>query len=307
MSYNWNDPARPVDFKESTISAALKKGPLTAMYKADGIRLHVVINDKAQVFLRSRANLPLPALREMEARLNASDLQDLRVDLQGHTIEGEIVIRDTDGSWLPCEKTSGTLQRLEQLIIGRGIFYHFDTHSEAIKGLPKAQRLAHKRIEVGELIRHILYISHLGTYTINSMESLWKVYEEARQHGWEGLVVVKQDEPYTNGKRVGAGWKVKPEVTVEGHITGLIEANTPEGKPLGRVGSFEVTYEDGTKGKAGAGNMDHDERRHCWDNPEETVGRIAEFTAMEKFAKGGFRHPNWKMWRDTLAHKGVKQ
>lgn len=305
--YNWNEPARPVDFKESSIAKALKKGPLTAQFKADGVRVHVVISDNAQAFIRSRANIPFPALREIEARLNAPDLRDYRVDLQGCTIEGEGIVFDTDGSLLPCEKTSGALQRLEQLPIGRLLFMHFDTYHDDIKGLDKHRRQMHKRMEAQEMLRRVFVVASLGTFTIADMDSLWACYNSARLNGWEGIVAVKQDEPYASGKKVGAGWKVKPDVTAEGFITGLIEAETPEGKPLGRVGSFEVTYEDGTKGKAGAGAMDHDERRHCWENQEETIGRIAEFSAMEKFAKGGYRHPNWKRWRDTLTDKGVKQ
>lgn len=307
MNYEWNEPARPVDYKESTIITALKKGPLVLMPKADGARLHAVINSGGQLFLRSRANLPFPALAELEAYLNKPEWLELRAPLAGTTIEMEAIVVQPDGSESPCEVTSGTLQRLEQLPIGRLHLYHFDTYSALTAHLGKVHRLMVHRGIIGELMRLIGHYKQLPTARAFDLEGIDSHYALARSKGWEGLVAVREEAPYTNGKKVGAGWKIKPGITVEGHITGMIEAETPEGKPLGRVGSFEVDFEDGTKGRAGAGAMDHDERRHCWENQAETIGRIAEFTAMEKFAKGGYRHPNWKLWRDTLEHKGVKQ
>lgn len=305
--YNFVDPARPVDFKASSIVAALKKGPLTAMPKADGVRCHIIINDSAELFIRSRADLPFPALKEIEEYLNREWLLDYRVDLAGTTIEGELVYIDPQGNESRCEVTSGALQRHDQMHRGRVKFYHFDTHDkDVIKG-GKVERLTHKRWIIQNLIGYAFKFDSLRTFTVTSLEELMEFYETCRRNSFEGAVAVRADAPYTSGKRVGAGWKVKPEVTVEGTIVGLREAHTEEGKPLGRVGSFIVDFEDGTQGEPSAGSMGHGERRHCWENPEETIGRIAEFKAMEKFEKGGYRHAGWKLWRDTLENKGVKQ
>lgn len=306
MSYIWNEPARPVDFKESSIVAALKKGPLTVMPKADGCRLHIVINDSGDLFLRSRADLPFPALRELEAQLNAPGLRVWRLALAGYTIEGEAMVKDADGNLLPCEKTSGRLQAHEQLRGNQLDFLQFDLHHPGIAKMGKGQRLQHKQSDMHFLLYGHLGFSRLPTYTVNTLQDLDEWYEVFRSAGFEGAVAVPQNAPYANGKKVGAGWKVKPSVTVEGTITGVLQAFSEEGKPLGRVGSFEVTYEDGTVGKGGAGAMTHDDRRHYWEHQEEAIGRIAEWTAMEKFAKGGMRHPNWKHWRDMPEHKGVK-
>lgn len=307
MNYEWNEPARPVDYKQSTLVAALKKGRLVLMPKADGVRLHVVINSGGQLFLRSRANLPFPALAELEAYLNKPDWRSLRISLAGCTVELEAIVIQPDGSESPCEVTSGTLQRHEQLPIGRLRLYHFDTYTGASASMGKVNRLMIHRFVIGDLLRLVGYYSQLPTKIASTLEEVTEFYELARSDRWEGLVAVKEDAPYTNGKKVGAGWKIKPDITAEGTITGLVEAETPEGKPLGRVGSFKVLFEDGTEGTPGAGSMTHDERRHCWENQAETIGRIAEFKAMEKFDKGGYRHPNWARWRDTLEHKGVKQ
>lgn len=307
MDYIWNEPARPVDFKESTVVAALKKTDLLTMPKADGVRLHIVVNDQGRVFLRSRANLPFPGLQGLEDRLNWDDTKNLRYALQGMTIEGEAVLVNPDGTLAPCEVTSGTLQRKDQLKIGGLYFYHFDTTAPETMRVGKQQRMLRGRNTVMALVSHGMSYRMLPTMIAGSLEDLWKLYHHARALGFEGLVAVKPEEPYANGKKVGAGWKVKPAITVEGHITGFNEAFSENGWALGRVGSFNVDYEDGTKGEAGAGALTHDQRKYIWENPGEFQGRIAEFKAMEKFAKGGYRHPNFVRWRDSEEHKGVKQ
>lgn len=310
--YTFTQPRRPQEFKEAQIQKAIQKsGGVYAAPKADGVRLQIIVApDASKVYIRSREDKPFRGLADIEEALNSPFMQDLRVDNAGWTIEAEAVLRDSLGNHCPCAVTSGALQAKEQVRTGQLVLFLFDAHHPTLTaGLDLKDRS--KFINYTYNARRLLYpvsyhVFSLLPLEVESMEALKAHYELVRRNNFEGLVITPIGVPYASGKNAKAGWKMKPEETKEATITGLIEAVSEEGKPKYMIGSFEVTYEDGTTGKVGAGRMPHLERAYYWAHQEEIKGRLIEVSSMETNETGGQRHPVFKMFRDTPEFKGVK-
>lgn len=317
MQYHWNTPRRPIPFNEKQVLAALKKGPLDATPKADGVRVHLVISDDGNAYLRSRENKRFRALTDIEWLLNAPALGELRGHLAGWTVEMECIALDPGlGTELPCPVTAGILNALAQLDPGRLVFYIFDAYHKNDTALSIDKRRAHFHERFAPatfysaiflLLRKAGHVQPLEARSCQTLEELRQFYDHCRSIGWEGLVITPLNAPYVSGKKLGAGWKMKPEETKDGTVTGFVEAVDKDGNPKGMVGSLEVTYEDGTKGTPGAGALNHQERRFIWQNQEEFLGRLCEVRAMEAHEGGALRHPNFYRWRDAQHDKGVKQ
>lgn len=311
-AYKFTKPRRPLEFNEEQIlkSIAKNKG-IYVSPKADGVRLQIIFTEDAKVVIRSREDKPFRGLALYEDALNADHLLDYRVDLAGWTVEAEGVVIDTTGNALACAETSGTLQRKEPLRLRSLNFLIFDLHHpEKTKGQDIMQRWGNdfQVAQAFEFLKRVGYATMpLRPTKLVTMSAVMNTYEAFRSAGYEGSVLTPIGAAYASGKKVASGWKVKPEETKEATVTGLIEAVEQEASiPKAMIGSLEVTYEDGTKGKVGAGRMTHPERYHYWQNPQEILGRLIEVSSMETNETGGQRHPVFKMFRDTLEDKGVK-
>lgn len=312
MTYKFVEPRRPQEYNEKQITAALKKGPVLTMPKADGIRIHLILSDDGRTaYLRTREDKLPRGLALLENRLNADWLVDLRIDLRGWTFEFELEALDTLGGTLPVPKTSGVCNSNEQVLPGRVKLSLFDAHNpDTIKTLDHEQRLDIPFGVMGglrSLVHQIAQFHRLPWHICQSLEDIQRWYEVARRNGYEGIVLTPLGKPYAHGKKVASGWKVKPSETKDGIVTGFIEAVAEDGTPKGMVGSLEVTYEDGTKGTPGAGALTHAERIAIWKDQEAYKGRCVEVKAMEEHEGGALRHPNFYRWRDDIENKGVKQ
>lgn len=311
-AYKFIKPRRPQEFNEAQILKAIaKSGGVYVSPKADGVRLQIIVpEDASGVVIRSREDKPFRALGLYEEALSAPHLQDYRVDLAGWTIEAEGIVIDPTGSELKCAETAGTLQRKEPLRLSQLVIRVFDLHHPTkTKGQDIAERFTngYQLAQAYELLRRVAYqVLPLVPLRVNSLDLAFKAYERFRAAGFEGAVLTPIGAPYTSGKKAASGWKIKPEETKEATVTSILERVSESGVPQGMVGSLEVTYEDGTKGKVGAGRLTHAERYHYWKHPEEILGRLIEVSSMETNETGGQRHPVFKMFRDTLEDKGVK-
>lgn len=312
MTYTFVEPRRPQEYNEKQIVAALKKGALLTMPKADGIRLHLILSeDGRSAYLRTREDKLPRGLAQLEARLNAEWLANQRIDLRGWTFEFEAEALDLGtGVTLSAPETAGIVARKEQLLPGRLKLSLFDAHhASTIKTLDLEQRLDlpfDVLQAVRELVQQVAVFIRLPWHVCTSLEDVQRWYKGARANLFEGVVVTPLGKPYAHGKKVASGWKVKPSETKDGTITGFVEAVAEDGTPKGMVGSLEVTYEDGTKGTPSAGALTHPERVAIWQNQADYLGRLVEVKAMEEHEGGNLRHPTFYRWRDTPDAKGVK-
>lgn len=312
-AYKFTKPRRPQEFNEAQILKAIaKSGGVYVSPKADGVRLQIIFSEDANtVVIRSREDKPFRGLALYEETLNAPHLLDYRVDLAGWTVEAEGIAIDSTGTELVCAETSGTLQRKEPLRLSQLAIRVFDLHHPVkTKGQDIAQRFqnGYQLAQVYDLLKRVAYnVWPLSPVKVDSLADAFVAYDSYRQAGFEGAVLTPIGAAYASGKKVASGWKIKPEETKEATVTGLIEAVEQEASiPKAMIGSLEVTYEDGTKGKVGAGRMTHAERYHYWRNPQDILGRLIEVSSMETNETGGQRHPVFKMFRDTVEDKGVK-
>lgn len=311
MSYTFIQPRRPQDFNVKQITAALKKGPVYSAPKRDGVRLQLIITPHAQAFLRSREDKPFRGMQMLEDKLNASWLQDYRVDLAGWTFEFEMeAIDHGTGYRLPAARTSGILNRSEQVLPGRLWWSLFDAHNETTRKLDIEQR-QQALLDIADSLRsfvlQVAQYERLSYRIVHDLDGIESHYLGVRFMGMEGTVITPLGVPYAHGKKVASGWKRKPSMTKDGKAIGFNEAIAEDGTPKGTLGSIEVEYEDGTTGTASAGALTADERLVIWRNQADYLGRLLETKAMEENESGTLRHPTFLMWRDDIAAKGVKQ
>lgn len=98
---------------------------------------------------------------------------------------------------------------------------------------------------------------------VNTYHGLMALYDQYIDEGYEGFVVRHYMSPYVR-KRSTLVMKFKPKKKDCYEITGLYEAISEDGKPLGMVGGFNCIDDMGTKFNVGAGKMKHPERKRLW-------------------------------------------
>lgn len=132
-------------------------------------------------------------------------------------------------------------------------------------------------------------------------------YCMVRGEGVEGLMIKTMHHAYQR-KRSWDWFKLKPEETYDGRITGFVEAicgvNQPElglrvGDPLRRAGAVAVILEDGST--ASPHGIPHNLGKDMLENPEKYIGEWVEFSCMERDRQGGYRHPIFKRLREAKA------
>lgn len=297
-------PQGVVPFNLKQIETVLKRnGYMLLSQKFDGVRLRVSFKD-GKVSLLSRTGKPFPALKDIEASMQKSGMLWL---FDGVDIEGELVLKGPDGKELPCEETSGALQRKEQWTGGLN-FYPVDCIFEGDLKEPLAQRLLRLSVCLHKGLREAMSRFNVLTviqFRVSTVQAIMDYYEEFRIQGAEGVVVCDPMAPVKAGKVLGK-WKIKPEDNREAIVLRVIEAVSEDKQPKGMIGSLYVRYEDGSEGYVGAGQMTHEERRWYFLHQDYVIGRMIEVKSMEETGKGGMRHPVFRMFRDSEDNKGHK-
>lgn len=125
------------------------------------------------------------------------------------------------------------------------------------------------------------------------------MFEQARKHGFEGLMVKSMQHLYEGGKR-SYGWlKVKPEDDADGVITAINQAVAEDGSLHEWAGSVDIKCEDGSI--ASPHGIPHELGADMVAHPEKYLGQWAEFNYMERDRQGGYRHPTWGRLREAKA------
>lgn len=312
-----NAPRKPqgaLDWNDKQVTKVLQtSGYVLGFPKIDGCRIIMRVEpyNVGQLSLRSRSGKNFPALKEFEQELN-KNAHGVKVMARSIPVEyeGEItIISDVTGEDLPCEETSGILQRLAQVNPANIRIRFFDRVEDGYEHLPYYSRLYSLqaiRSNLGSLMLTVGADARvLYGLELQSEAEINAHYRCMREAGYEGGIYRDPLSPVRPGKVLGM-WKRKPHETQDGIITGLIEAEDEQGNPKAMIGSLIVQYEDGTTGKAGAGALTHSQRRYFWEHQHLIKGRYCEVKMMEETGKGGKRHPNFYVFRDTEDNKGVK-
>lgn len=96
-----------------------------------------------------------------------------------------------------------------------------------------------------------------------NLEQVYSAYEGFIYNNYEGFIIRELSSSYTR-RRTGHMMKFKPKQTDTYLITGVFEATSESGKPLGMVGAFCCIDDMSTYFKVGAGKLSHDQRRELW-------------------------------------------
>lgn len=144
-----------------------------------------------------------------------------------------------------------------------------------------------------------------------SLGHLTAVYEEFRAKGKEGGVAKDPLGYWKRGKKTGQ-WKVKPDDSCDGVVTGLMWG-TPGLSNEGKVIGFRVLTEHGVEVEAGGiteaqkdeftKNVE-DNRPGCqccddsyYEDGGFYAGHAVKITYMERLPSGSYRHPNFDQFR----------
>lgn len=160
------------------------------------------------------------------------------------------------------------------------------------------------------------------TYTCDTFEELYELYEWALENGWEGLILVLEGHLYKFGRstlKSGTILKLKNDKEeydgivldveestvvkdgVDKTINELGRSKTSKKKedrlPSGMAKGFVVDFEGKGTFCVGLNGFDHTARKEVLDNKEKYIGRHFRYTGMEPL-KDFPRHAYFDCWRD---------
>lgn len=303
-------PHRAVEYNEKAIQKVIDQyGYILVSPKVDGIRALIRrVGDTVSV--TTREGIEILSLARMGRQLREEFDRKLP-STPGIVADCEIFIAD-----VPFDESSGILRRnspladvydlriavfdvtFENVITGEG------TDSEELAG-----RVARYWPAGGELDTDCMYL--LPTHDCADLDHVRRFFQYYREAGLEGLIIKHPMLSYRNGK-VSGWWKMKPEITEDGVVTGYVwgeEGKANEGKIVG----FEVELESGetvrATGLTREAMEDYTELAFLDEftgQVEPIIGRYCEVKAMERTASGKLRHPHFKCWRDLEGAEGVK-
>lgn len=123
---------------------------------------------------------------------------------------------------------------------------------------------------INDVFKDCPFIHIVPSYVANNIEDIYYYYNLFIEMKYEGIIIRETSAPYVR-KRSTFMLKFKEKRKDEYEIVRLIEANSAEGEPLGRVGSIECTC-DGEVFSVGAGHLTHEQREYYWEFREHYPG-----------------------------------
>lgn len=304
-------PHRAVEYNERAIQKVIDEcGYVAVSAKLDGIRALISrVGDTVRI--TTREGIEIRSLALIGRRIRA-EFDDKLPESEGIVADCEVYLEN-----VPFDESSGILRRnaplSDEQVQALRIAVFDVTFEDAVLGarVDSAgldERLA--RFWGAVLHSDILqYHPHRRVYAIADLDRWFRYYHE--DCGMEGLVIKDPRLPYRNGK-VSGWWKMKPEITEDGIVTGYVWGE--EGKAnAGKVVGFEVKLESGETVRAtGLTREAMDEYTKAaltipyGGKHPAMIGRYCEVKAMERTTSGKLRHPHFKCWRDMEGAEGVK-
>lgn len=325
------NPHRPVDFKESAVQKVIDEtGNVNLEIKEDGCQLNMVVRNRGaahggyQVHFLSREGKEFNGLESLGKALSGDERWSkffnphldagLFRENGGFLLQAEILI---DGK--VCAEIAGDLRRMEPVTLSALEIVVFDIiPMDAVLDDHEYQvyqevRRGHAKVQVEALQSRFPEISWrlVESIPVFSLEHLMVVYETYRLAKKEGGVAKDPCGYWKRGKRTGQ-WKVKPDDSCDGVVTGLMWG-TPGLSNEGKVIGFTVLTEHGVEVEAGGITeaqkeeftaLIEDNRPGCqccddsWmDDGGYFSGWAVKITYMERLPSGSYRHPNFDSFR----------
>lgn len=317
------NPHRPVDFKESSVLKVLKdSGNLNVEVKEDGCQLNMVVEySKGQgsvVSFLSREGKEFNGLAHFGDQLCNDKRWDkffnphvdagLFREEGGFLLQAEILI---DGK--VCAEIAGDLRRMEPIDLTKVEIVVFDliplsaVLAEGDYEVFQEVRRGHAAVQVEALKARFPEIRWrlVQSSQAFNLPALFAIYNNARLLNKEGCVAKDPLGYWKRGKKTGQ-WKVKPDDSCDGVVTGLMWG-TPGLSNEGKVIGFTVLTEHGVEVEAGgiteAQKAEFTQKVHnmVYDTSNSDVnpyeGYAVKITYMERLPSGSYRHPNFDSFR----------
>lgn len=153
---------------------------------------------------------------------------------------------------------------------------------------------------------------------VNNKEDVEKMFEEALESGFEGLILKRADSKYKFGRatlKSGDMYKIKSFITIDAEIIRIEERmeNTSESytnelgrsqkhsfknevKPTGIAAVLVVIYNGMEQKVCLTGTEEF--RREIWENQKKYIGKCIEFKGMVVGSKDLIRHPTFLRFRE---------
>jgi DNA ligase-1 len=142
-----------------------------------------------------------------------------------------------------------------------------------------------------DLIAGIPYVNLVPHHIANTIDEVYKFYNQCKTMGFEGIVIKTIRHKYSNNR--SWNWmKLKPKGSIDCPVLKLLEG---KGKYENALGKVVVEYK-GQKVKVGSGFSDS-QRHAFWEKPAMLQGRMIEVEYMEETDDGSLRHPVFKGFR----------
>lgn len=331
------NPHRPVDFKESAVQKVIDEtGNVNLEIKEDGCQLNMMVRNRGaayggyQVHFLSREGKEFNGLHELGSKLSGDDRWNkffnphldagLFRENGGFLLQAEILIEGK-----VCAEVAGDLRRMSPVDYNKLEIVVFDlipmdaVLDDGEYEVFQEVRRGHAKVQVEALKSRFPEIRWrlVESIPVFSLEHLMVVYETYRLAKKEGGVAKDPCGYWKRGKRTGQ-WKVKPDDSCDGVVTGLMWG-TPGLSNEGKVIGFTVLTEHGVEVEAGGiteaqkteftGNVVYAYRQKegstAWSCAMDAIkdgvnpykGWAVKITYMERLPSGSYRHPNFDSFR----------
>lgn len=326
-------PHRPVDFKESAVLKVIaESGNVNVEVKEDGCQLNMVVRNRGeayggyQVHFLSREGKEFNGLTDLGKKLSGDDRwkkffnphldAGLFREEGGFLLQAEILI---DGK--VCAEIAGDLRRMEPIDLSKVKIVVFDlvpmsaVLDEGDYEVFQEVRRGHAEVQVLALNQRFPEIKWrlVQSNPAFNLPTLFAIYAHHRHMKKEGCVAKDPLGHWKRGKKTGQ-WKVKPDDSCDGVVTGLMWG-TPGLSNEGRVIGFTVLTEHGVE--VDAGGITEAQKTeftakvlaasyHVFEGqtpvfPEGVInpydGWAVKITYMERLPSGSYRHPNFYSFR----------
>lgn len=279
--------------------------PVIIQHKIDGARLLVVDSKAVGRSLKTYKN-KLMTQTMSHPLLNGFD--------------GEIVATYENDPDL-CRLTTSVINTIEGGL--PKVYKVFDYLTEDTKYLGYVDRIealvTHMKANYDFFTTFPVKIEIPSYWIVHNKDDVLNIYNKALTDGYEGIIIRSLHGKHKDGRctvKEGSYLRLKPTEDAEGVVVRLEEAfeNQNEAKvnelghtersthqenmvPKGMIGALWLKLPDGSEVKVGAGKLNHNERKHYWDNPNDIIGRIVKYAFLATGQKDAPRHPRFISFR----------
>lgn len=249
--------------------------PCLAQEKLDGCRALLFTEPNGKYSFRSRKGLVFEDLNIFKNEIN-------KTFNSGWVIDGELLVLDGSGGYLPRKKGNGICNKAIKGTISEKeannlVFVAWDAISlDTFKGEKESQGTLERFNNLKSVMgpnRNVddpCKIKLVKTHILNNEKDILRLFTEFTDTGAEGIIV-KNSNQIWEGKRSKGWMKMKIETEMELEIEEVIEGL---GKHAGRLGTLKCKDASGSLRVGIGGGYSDDQREEFWVDRNNLKGKV---------------------------------